>query len=561
MKRSVFITALLCALVCRIPGASAANDVKATVIPVQFQDLRFTSAPTLLDSLLKASVDYWQEQFSGKAAFSLERGPTVTLSGSFRYYGANDTDRTDALLYTGVKEACQIAGASLDFSKAGGLIFVVPGMSESDSGDPDMFWPQYSSLADRNMYFYMNGRRITDYAIVNELGADGKTAGIGTFCHEFGHVLGLKDFYDTDGELSGGLARGMWGSLSLMDKGNENDGGHTPPNLCAAERWCLSTGESVRIDSSGIYTMEPIGRNGRYGLIEGSSAKEVWLLENRQATGRDAHIGGSGLLLTHIDRSSRPAGYSSYYKVELTAYQRWRNNQVNCNPEHQCCSIVPADASATTVAGAFYTSDGPAYPLNISNISFDVDGNARFTVSRPLSQNWLRVFQTEAILAWSTDSRAGQVDSCLVELSCGGWDNPRISYPSRSDENIHACILRGLSPKTDYSYTVKAYYKDSGVFSIEGTFSTLSYRDGSFPFIFLPRDGRDKSGHFARGTRIPLTVFNAPDAVRIEWYFNGGEASHDSEGMFTISRSGTLKAMVYWADGSVDIIEKEVQTR
>ena len=56
-------------------------------------------------------------------------------------------------------------------------------------------------------------------------------------------------------------------------------------------------------------------------------------------------------------------------------------------------------------------------------------------------------------------------------------------------------------------------------------------------------------------------MFNAPDAVRTEWYFNGGEASPDSEGMFTISRSGTLKAMVYWEDGSVDIIEKEVQTR
>ena len=56
-------------------------------------------------------------------------------------------------------------------------------------------------------------------------------------------------------------------------------------------------------------------------------------------------------------------------------------------------------------------------------------------------------------------------------------------------------------------------------------------------------------------------MFNAPDAVRTEWYFNGGKASPDSEGMFTISRSGTLKAMVYWEDGSVDIIEKEVQTR
>ena len=74
-------------------------------------------------------------------------------------------------------------------------------------------------------------------------------------------------------------------------------------------------------------------------------------------------------------------------------------------------------------------------------------------------------------------------------------------------------------------------------------------------------DGRDGAGRFAAGTHIPLTVFNAPDAVRTEWFFDGIPVVPDSEGLFIITQRGILRAMVYREDGSVDILEKEVQVR
>ena len=59
---------------------------------------------------------------------------------------------------------------------------------------------------------------------------EGKThefiSGIGTFCHEYSHTLGLPDFYDTDYEDNGGVAAGMWTATSLMDGGNYNNLGN-----------------------------------------------------------------------------------------------------------------------------------------------------------------------------------------------------------------------------------------------------------------------------------------------------------------------------------------------
>ncbi len=560
MKRQALISALLSAVLWAVPQASSARSIKATVIPVQFPDLRFSVSEAAMDSVVNAAAAYWQEEFCGKASVSISLVSPVTLARTYKYYGANSSDRNDALAYVAVKEACQAVGTALDFSKAGELIFIVPGKSEADAGDPDLFWPQYASLEDRKVFFYMNGRRITGYAIVNELGADGGIAGIGTLCHEFGHLLGLPDFYDTDGEGSGGKAKCLWGSIALMDKGNENDGGHTPPHLSAIERWCLDAGEAIVPDTSGTYTLEPVHRHGSYLQIAGSSSNEIYLLENRRAEGRDAFIGGQGLLMYRIDKSSRPAGYSTYYQEIITAAQRWRYNHVNCNPEHQCGAIVPAEEDAASVAEVFYTTDGPSAPLNISGISFAADGTASFTVSRPLVLGSVRVFQSEAILNWKTDPAAGRLDSCSVAISAEGEDI-RSNFRISSSGNSHGAMLSPLKPKTAYHYTIKAYYDGDKAYSLEGDFTTLAYRSGSFPFIYLSRDGRDGAGRFTSGTHIPLTVFNAPDAVRTEWFFDGIPVVPDSEGLFIITQRGILRAVVYREDGSVDILEKEVQTR
>lgn len=58
-----------------------------------------------------------------------------------------------------------------------------------------------------------------------------KVEGIGTFCHEFSHCLGLPDFYDTNYNGHFGMA-----SWSLMDSGSYNDDGYTPIGYSAYEK-------------------------------------------------------------------------------------------------------------------------------------------------------------------------------------------------------------------------------------------------------------------------------------------------------------------------------------
>ena len=557
MKCKAFIIALLC-LVCT-PSMRAANQTKATVIPIQFTDLSFTLLPAKIDSILNEAALYWTEQHCGATEFTFVKGPTVTLTRSYKYYGANASDSHDALAYAAVKDACNEADNVVDFSKAGHLVFIVPGKSEPASGDPDLFWPQYASLEDRSIEFYKDGRRITDYIIVNELGADGAITGIGDLCHEFGHLLGLKDFYDTDGDGSGGTSKAMWGSLAIMDKGNANNAGHTPPYLNAVERWCLGIGNCSPIDSSGIYNLETIERHGNYLSIVTDDPKDFYLLENRSGLGRDAAIGGHGLVLYHVDQSAKPAGYSTYYQEVITAAQRWKYNQVNCNPEHQCAYVIPADESAATVAGVFYTTQGPEIPLCIRDISFDAEGSATFTAFRPLVLTGSGVYQTDASLSWRTDPIAGALDSCVVALSAVGQNRNFLILPGA--DNNHCCIIGGLTPKTAYTYIIKAHYAGGRCYSINGGFTTSAYRSGTFPFIFLPPNGRNKDGSFHVGTGIPLVIFNAPDAVATSWTFDGAPISPGNDGLFTLTHSGVLRAEAIREDGSKEILVKEVTVR
>ena len=89
------------------------------------------------------------------------------------------------------------------------VFFLVAGYSANYSGNnQDYLWP--------HMYYlywapFLDGVGFGLYACSTEIaGWEGSWAdvnGIGTICHEFGHVLGLPDLYDTDYNGTGGESR------------------------------------------------------------------------------------------------------------------------------------------------------------------------------------------------------------------------------------------------------------------------------------------------------------------------------------------------------------------
>ena len=114
----------------------------------------------------------------------------------------------------------------------------------------------------------LDGVRINRYACSSELRLSANNqpaiASIGTFCHEYAHTLGLPDLYDTDYQV-GGLGAGTWRRVSLMDGGNYNNDGNTPPNFTAVDRDVLGLNAPQLLEMpetilSNLFTMDNISR-------------------------------------------------------------------------------------------------------------------------------------------------------------------------------------------------------------------------------------------------------------------------------------------------------------
>lgn len=150
-----------------------------------------------------------------------------------------------------VVDVCRMAYANgIDFgpySEAGVMrdVFVFySGGGEADGSDPEGIWPHRYSVAYKGTYTF-GGNRLAGYACAGELSkykdGNNKFTSIGTFCHEFGHVLGWPDLYDTN-YTTNGQAAGP-GTYSLMASGSYNNDSRTPPALNILERWMIGWAE------------------------------------------------------------------------------------------------------------------------------------------------------------------------------------------------------------------------------------------------------------------------------------------------------------------------------
>ncbi len=102
-----------------------------------------------------------------------------------------------------VVDACSLAeAAGIDFKQydtdgngtIDNVFIYYAGHNEAEGADENTIWPHRSTV--QNASAIVSGVRIYDYACTSELrGRSGVSmCGIGTFCHEFGHVLGLPDY-------------------------------------------------------------------------------------------------------------------------------------------------------------------------------------------------------------------------------------------------------------------------------------------------------------------------------------------------------------------------------
>ncbi len=581
------------------------------VILAQFRDVPFTYAKEDFERLLNeegynvngatgSAKEYFNAQFSGSVTFEFHVSEAVTLTRNRAYFGANDADGADKAPAEMIEEACRLADKEIDFSlydddndgTVDNVFVFFAGADEAEGAPEDCIWSHAWYIEKgAGIRLSLDGKKIDRYACTSELTRidSGKEVteqlnSIGTFCHEYSHTFGLPDFYDTDYEKEDGWAAGLWGSTSLMDSGNQNNGGNTPPYLNAIERYLLGLSEPVILSETGSYTMAPIHEGGVFYRLDTDSEDEYYLFECREETGWDKYIGGSGMLAYHIDRSK-------------DRISRWTTeNTVNSDVSHQCADLIEADSRKDSfidtnefltlnqnISGIFFpygevnaltSESSPALTFwsggeselglvgirkREDGISFNLIGKEDSSDPPAVSSIVAEAFTDAAIIRF--ESSYAYEGEATATWSRTGQEGETVTVAPYAPGK-YALILEGLEP-TGKTYTVKvSFIKDD----IEGESRSISFMTKrapsvKWPYIHFGSAERNGDSSFTEGSRIPLRVYNATDAADITWYFKEEIISHDGDGYFTLPSEGTLKAIVEWEDGSTDTITKEIIIR
>lgn len=342
------------------------------VILVEFSDLSFTvkTPKTAFGNMLNqqgysgnggtGSVrDYYVDNSSGKFTPTFDVIGPVKVSKKASYYGSNNDDGNDEHAGELFAEACSLAHAKslVNFSDydndndgtIDNIFFYYAGHDEAEGGGEDTIWPHASSLAYSYGDVVYDGVHLGSYACSAELrGSSGSTmCGIGTYCHEFGHVLGLPDFYDTDYEENGS-GPGLY-SFSLMSQGCYNNEGRTPPYLNAEERCMLEWMTMPGFWTEGTINLYGI-QNNVAGRLPTNNEGEYYLFETRDGSGWDKYIGNAaeGLVIYHVDKSKNIVGGKTAAGLWASGYS------INAYADHECFRVVPSDPAKYYQEGTYY---------------------------------------------------------------------------------------------------------------------------------------------------------------------------------------------------------------
>ena len=593
------------------------------IILAQFSDVRFDySRQDFVDLLTQkgysrngasgSAKEYFDAQFAGKVDFRFEVSDIITLPDKRAGYGSNLADGQDRDPARMIIEACRAVDDKIDFSmydddndgEIDNVFIFFAGGDEAEGAGEDCIWSHSWYISDgAGLSVMLDGKKLNRYACSSERtrrhngSADEETlTGIGTFCHEYSHTFGLADVYDTDYEGSGGESAGLWIWTSLMDGGNQNNSGNTPPYFNAIEREMLGICKPTRITKNGSYYLDPIEDGNTVYRLDTENENEYYLIECRSGRGWDKYIGGSGMLVYHIDRSDRSAGYSDLYGRDLMASERWDiANEVNCRPDRQCADLLEADSrpdgfenfesnesislfrnistvffpqpdiTSITPEGApgfkhWSGSTGSASMTDIKwhngRISFNIRGLAGAAPPPAVTNVKTDIFADAAIISFESNGYF-EGDAVVEWGRVGERTESIIVKPYEAGR--YAVLLEGLQPNNK-TYSVNIFFESEGVKGAGKTVSIMTKKSPAvdWPYIYMNAVAHNSDGTIPYGSPIPLRVSNAADASEISWTFNGRPISAGGDLYYRVSENGSLKAHILWKDGREETIVKEI---
>lgn len=339
---------------------------KALVILVEFTNKTFLESNNLerykrvinevgfKDGSFYGSVrDYFLAQSDHQFDLNFDVVGPYKLNKPNSYYGENNSNGDDLRPGEMIAEALQMADNDVDFSQydwdgdgeVEQVYIVYAGNGEADGGASNTIWPHEWTLEgnDYGSTITLDNVIINTYACGNELNSYGDMTGVGTMCHEFSHCMGFPDFYDIS--YRGNNGTGRW---DLMCSGSYNGDGYRPAGYTSYERMVCGWKKPIElVNDTTVDDMKAINEGGETFIIYNKAyPDEYLLLENRNLSGWDAGLSGSGLLVLYVD-----------YDEDI-----WNKNIPNATSytgdfynSHQRMTVIGADNNT-------YSEYGDPYP-------------------------------------------------------------------------------------------------------------------------------------------------------------------------------------------------------
>ncbi len=297
---------------------------KLVCILMGYKDRSFTKTQAEINNLFNqvgyftggasGSVkDYYNENSWNQFNLTVTVAGPFTASQNMSYYGGNDANGNDSKPRELVTEAVNAADATVNFADfdndndgaVDGVYVLFAGYGEEAGASANSIWSHAWNIPS----ITKDGKTISKYSCSPELmGSSGTTlTGIGVICHEFGHVLGAPDYYDTN-YATGGQFDGT-GQWDMMAGGSWNNNGLTPAHHNAYTKvkvygWATAT----VLSSATNVTVNPVIGNQSFYQINSTTSGEYWIIENRQKAGFDAYLPGHGMMIYHVHSGVGSAG-------------------------------------------------------------------------------------------------------------------------------------------------------------------------------------------------------------------------------------------------------------
>ena len=300
---------------------------------------------------------YFSDMSGGKFKPQFDLYGPITMPKNVAYYGegSSSMERCREL----VSEACTMMDDSLDFSKYDAdkdgnvdLVYIIyAGYGESVSSIDSTLWPKAFVCGTD---IKKDGKYVRLAGISNELNGrpDGNynsksgllINGVGLFCHEFSHCMGLPDFYPTvspqwttandkqDFDAYDNQGMEEW---DVMDNGIYLYNGYSPTAYTAWEREKMGWLTIETLTKEGKVELKSIDEGGKAYRIKNdknTSGNEYYIVENIQAKGWNKKLPASGMMVSHVEYE--PRAFSVFHGGD---------NSVNNIKKHPRMTIVPAD--------------------------------------------------------------------------------------------------------------------------------------------------------------------------------------------------------------------------